>query len=117
MEDGLGPFAPRHPIIHSATITAVSSSFFFVGAGFVPARNTGCLAERVGFRLRLSYAETSRSVPQAGSQFHGLATAVHETSELMVKSSQSLFVQALYSFFVFEPASLTFTKIVTMPPY
>jgi hypothetical protein len=34
------------------------------------------------FRLRKSFDETSRSVPQAGSQFHGLATAIHETSGL-----------------------------------
>jgi hypothetical protein len=37
--------------IHSATITAVSSSFVSVGAGFIPARSTGCLAERVGIKL------------------------------------------------------------------
>ena len=36
--------------IRGATITAVSLSFLFLGAGFTPARNTGCLEERVGIK-------------------------------------------------------------------
>jgi ribosome-associated protein len=36
------------------------------------------------FRLRKSFDETSRSVPQAGSRFRGLATAMHtDASEKM----------------------------------
>jgi hypothetical protein len=37
------------------------------------------------FRLRKSFDETSRSVPQAGSQFRGLATAIHEIFGLGVE--------------------------------
>jgi hypothetical protein len=41
------------------------------------------------FRLRKSFDETSRSVPQAGSQFRGLATAIHEISGLERKLTKS----------------------------
>jgi hypothetical protein len=40
------------------------------------------ISRSLRFRLRKGFDETSRSVPQAGSQFHGLATAIHKTPGL-----------------------------------
>jgi hypothetical protein len=39
-------------------------------------------------RLRQSFYETSRSVPQVGSQFRGLVTPIHEISELAWREPQ-----------------------------
>jgi len=48
---------------------------------------------------------------------HGAGSHFIFGSDLRVRSSGPFFVQTLYSFLVFESASLAFTQIIAMPPY
>ena len=61
---------------------------------------------------------TLRSVPQAGSQFRGLATAIHETSELEVYHVIAANSQIFASFYHVKPSIsylITDTYIVRVP--
>jgi hypothetical protein len=66
----------RQTTIHSAITNAVSSSFFFVGAGFIPARNTGCLAERVGIKPTPDGDDVERYMHQLMSYVYSVSLSI-----------------------------------------